>query len=349
MSLFRSALVAVVLLSVLTGCEVECETNQDCPSGEFRCVNNACVLPDTTEVPDFGFAPQIDIGFPDVPDLGFPDRGVRDLGPNDGRDAGDAGDTGADGGDAGDTGAPPSPLNDIEALVQVGIIRFSPDVTGGVAEARLLDYSQSGRTIEIDPPRPIDGCVITRRGPGTPAGFEATRLEATNGVVINMLPVTMPMAMPGVYRSPNSPDPAQLIQPGAQVSYRIVSTGAMGTLGALTTSTPLPPAVLPLSEVPAPGSEVTRAIINIPNYQLAGANAYEVYDADRRKVIECPITPATQEVATFIDGEYPSGDRVTLIIRSDAETTVSVPVVGRGSIPVTFRATRGIRFRLIIP
>ena len=348
MSLCRSALLAVVLLSVLTGCEVECETNQDCPTGTFRCVNNACVLPEVVEAPDFGFVPQIDVGFPDVRDLGTPDRGaMADLGGDDAGDAGTDGGGDADtdgGGDAGDTGVSPSPLNDIEALVQVGIIRSSPDVTGGTALGRIVDYSQSGRTIEVDPPRPVDGCVVIRRGPGTAAGLTASRIEVSNGVQINLLPTTSP----GVFRDQTQTDPALLIQPGAQVSYRIVSTGATGTLGAVTTTTPLPPADSPLLEVPAPGSLVTRSIIGIPNLALAGANAYAVYDADRRKVIECPITLSTIEIASFIDTEFPSGE-VTLDIRSDAEITVSVPVIGRGSIPVTFRATRGVRYRLLIP
>ena len=330
----------VVLGAALFGCaNDECESNQDCPSGLYQCLDNACVLTEFSPPP----RPIADGSIATGP----PGSGIgTSAGP-------DAGDAGVDGGpipDAGDTGMMPGPaLSDVEALVQVGLIDEG-EATVGLAEARVADYSQSGRTVTVSSPT-IEGCVVTERGPGSSVGYTATRIEASNGTSPGSLTINMlPTSMTGEFRNQSMQNPEELLQPRApfQITFQIVSSGATGTLGPATATTNLPPAPT-LTPFAPTGSVISRSLVNLLQIRNEGANVYEVYDADRRTVVECPVTPNTAGIAPFIEGLYRSGSTVTLDIRADAEVQVSVPVIGRGSIPVTFRTTRGLRYFLQIP
>ena len=346
----RRARVAAGLVGIVTaavvgaGCDEECVSNQDCPSGRFQCIDNTCVLPPEVVLPDMGQVDPIDLGFPDVPDLGFIDRGVM-VPADTGMMIGDAGDGGTDAADVGRPDAADSGeidlVTDTEALVQVSIIDETDDPGPVTPEARIVDYSATGRQVMT---RTQDGCVITERPAATPVGLTAMEIQIRNGsTTIDLEPTTSP----GIFRDVDMVDATALLASGNTLNFTIVSSGGSGTLGGATAATGRPVNIL--NEPATPGSTLNFFVFNLAGPAASGANRFEIYDANRTTVVVCPMTPASAGLPAFIAGLFRSGSLATLEVRQDQESTVSVPVIDRGSLPVTFRASRGLRYFILIP
>ncbi|MEM7677019.1 MAG: hypothetical protein AAF449_13530 [Myxococcota bacterium] len=336
--------IGVGVLGLLgASCAVECETNRDCPSGQFQCRDNRCVLPERDPLPDVGNIPFIDVGFPDVPDAGFIDLGIL---PDTGglpRDTGvvrrDAGfpDTGAR--DAGDSGVMTGELNDTEALVQVGLLRTSADGLAVVGQARFIDYSASGRDLRV---RQQDGCTVTERPMATGVPIDARRIDVSGDTSFQLT-----RSGPGLFDIQTQGDPQELIRQGNTVRYSLLSTGASGTLVQTSAQTGSPAS----TQTAVVDPEAITGFNALPLLPQAseGANVAEIYDEDRRVVAVCPIMQNTLALPPGVASAFVSGTVVFAEIRSDAETTIQVTVRDRGMIPVTFRTTRGVRYRLRIP
>ncbi len=338
-------LTASLALALSPACTSECETNRDCPSGAFRCIDNRCVPPDNTPLPDLGFAEQFDIGFPDVPDRGFPDRGFRDLGfpppPDTGVDGGPV-----DAADSGDTGVPTDPPTDTEALVQVGVMITNFDGGPPLAEARFFDFTANGRQVES---RTEGGCTLTEVAPpgsGMPVGLSADRIVISNGPSVILVPDPM---NPGLFEKQGQVDPEDLIESGTTISYEIFSTGVSGTLDGATASTglPDPPIQQPFSAFTLGFAEV-NLLPFLTVTPIRGEYRFDMYNEERTKVAECPISASPGGLPAFL-ATFFQGLQVTLEVRNDSDSVVNVPVVGGGTIPVTFRATRGFRYTVNVP
>ena len=362
----------VLVLAVVAGCESDdCSSNQDCPSGRYQCIDRRCVLPEDPSI-DFGVRTTPDLGFADFGptdegfrDGGFPDFGFRDLGvqPNDPRDAepmddGSPSDVDAGDGGAGDTDAEvvdasdasfdggfvdaglPGPPTDTEALVNVALVQVSLNQTDQVAEARIVDYSLADRTLVVTS---RDGCTIRERGVGAPFGLTATRIELRNGTAAIDL---VPTGTSGVFESGSQTMPEQLFGNTA-ISYRVVSSDTPGTLDSVTVSTAAP--VGPLLPATPPETTLAFAAVSLAPFSSQGVNRFEVYDADRRAVVTCPVDATSGGLPFWIPSLYEPGLQVTLDIRNEAETTVDVEVIDRGPVPVTFRAARTVRYTVQLP
>ena len=324
-----------------TGCPPECDTNRDCPSGTFQCIDNACVVPDAGPPrPDLGF---VDVGpLPPPPPPGPPpplplpppgQGAPRDTGVDEAPDAGFVADPPPIG---------PSDFEDAEALVEIGVILDTDDSGPTLAEARIVDYSASNRTLVV---RQQDGCTIRERGPGVAQGLTATRFDISNaGRTLALFPV---LGSPGVYRPTSSLNPELLIQQGTTVSYRIVSPETPGTLSEGTVTTGLPVAAL----IPSPNPSFTYPFfsLNLAGPASQGANRFEVYDSMRSTVVDCPLDNTSLGLPLFITDLYPAGSEVTVDIRSQAVTIQSIEVIDRGFLPVTFRASRVLRYTVTMP
>ena len=368
----------IVLIGIAIGCghDDECETNRDCPSGRYQCIARQCVLP---AGPDLGFRETTDVGFappgPDLgrrdfgfPDLGFRDLGFRDLGFRD-ADPEDAGfprdaepedtdnpgddDSGVDAdlgfadampADAADTGAPdaglPGPPTDTEARVEVALVQVASSQTDPVAEARIVDYTGSGRMLTVTQ---RDGCTIRERGIGSPTGLAATRIELRNGnTAIDLVPGTGV----GIFENNGTTQPQQLFGTG-MIGFQIVSSGASGTLAAATAA--VGPPTGPLLPTTPPQTPIAFASVQLAAFATQGVNRFEAYDAPRTVEVICPVTLASTGLPLWLPSYYSAGASISLDLRKEAEVTTDVSVIGRGPVPVTFRAARTVRYTVLLP
>jgi hypothetical protein len=336
------ALPAVTLV-VTAGCQDECETQVDCPTGQV-CEQGACGPPRFT---GGGKTPPNDAGPLDALIIIRPpaDAGLDGGVPVDG---GGPLDAGVDGGAGRDGGVVPD-LNS-RGFVWAGELRSDG---GSVFHAygELVDESTAQyQGSESSYPDDSGGtCVVRTRvlSGGAPTGYAARDILVIPGPQPNS---TFAMFPVGGGRFEPLADPVERIYSQSNnAQFLITGDGSPTSVETVGGVVAAPAAVLEIS--PAEGSTF-QVVANAPLAWLGtglpdARLTVELFDAARAVVLTCNTAddgiyqlPAGAVNAFLAAGPTPP---LALELRHDTQTSITAVAAGR-SFPVTFRASWGVRF-----
>lgn len=327
-----------------------------------RCGPKPLVLPgERADGGDAGITPMRGDAEAGVADTGWLDAG--DTGPIDAADAAPTDQGSSDAGefvvyDSGfDAGRPDAFIPDAFGLAWLGELKTTPPEF--IAYAQFTNPSGASYT-EVShgyDPTGVDHCTLSERrlASGQAAGYAATEVtfragqNPHNPSAISLTPV----GASGYYQYLGAPLTAGLFSGAGQVGYQITGTAANPmTLGNLMVTGGVPPELSPI--LPAQDTEVsagrTIELQWVPSGGVVRRVAIELRDQARAVVLACQVQNDGQftlpeEARLGWLGARPTAP-ATLEIRFDEEVRRDVPLGGGGSLPVTFRASQGARWRV---
>lgn len=329
---------ALALLCGCVGDRDECTQHDDCPS-PLRCFDGKC------ERLGGGGGGRI----PDPPDAGMsPDGGQ--VAPDGGGDGGTAGDAGAMDGGLEDGGRPV--LEGARGLIWVSELRAGPrSEVDAFAELQSWADAVLDEREESFPDDEGGRCLLrTRRViSGGPAGFDAERIDVVPGPRLETHFSLYPVGN-GRFE-PRSPVADRLFSEAVTTQALILAGQGPDGLDRSAFAVRAPSIVW--EESPEPGAQVTLGAAPLLRWMAGDPNrtlVIEAYDAQRAVVLTCR-TPddGSFRVPQAAASAFVSAGRAApsrLEIRHDTEQERQLQVGGRGTFPVTFRASWGNRFTL---
>src|SRR5688572_377952 len=348
----RPALLVCVELS-MAGCDApECEALSDCEGDEI-CVDELCHKRAGGRLPTF--------------DMGVRDTGVK---PDSGSQGGDAGmgdaagvpprDGGsADSGSSSDDGG----VGSLPTEGDLGFVWAGELISGENTSAfhafgllqRLDGATFSESHVEFQDGEASACTLSTRRlTGGAIAGFEADSISVIPGPTpfspFSMYPI-------GNGRFEPSADPVQRLYNKSRTAYfQIYGTGNAGSVEGMLVGVSAPPYVFNAPEFPR-GQPISISpspqLLWVPSDLTDGTITIELFDSVREVVLTCRVMDdgsyviPNAAVSAFLDAQpMPS---VYLEIRYDRESSSSASIAGGGMIPVTYRASQGLRYPVALP
>lgn len=317
----------------------ECIDRRGCSPGQ-ECIEERCVNREP-------MAPR------PIPDAG-PDSGLHPDAQSD-AEAGvaDAADSGV-GSDSGPTDTLTSPR---QGIVWIGEFPVDTNTSTFTAFAELVDRSAAQfevRQILIPNLQPAsvtpDDCDLNvlRQTGGSVAAIGARQVDVVPRPGITVTMIAVGAQRPGRFE-PSLPPGRGFFDFTTVASYQITGNGVTGLLDAMYQGAH--PRLI-MNASPAPGSNISTIAEVGLLWQMRDPTAIvtvELYDGRREVVLQCRTADRGSYVVTLgalnaWRNQGPTG-RTFLEVRYDVDSTPqNLPLLGGGTLPVTFRASHGVRY-----